>query len=203
MELHRAPRLFLLTLATGLAACDDQLDTDVRPPTELNILRLPPDHPPFEATVVTFWARANESREGRIYFLDSEGNRGEEYARLTIDSGSLLAYPDGTSFAPEDSVLITMSVADPTRVLIHLEPSGLTFRADKPAELGLKYAEADEDYDDDGDVDGDDDLVEEQLSIWRQAQPGDPYVRIGSVRFEDLREIEARLVGFSRYAIAY
>jgi hypothetical protein len=188
MALHLPPRLLLLTLATGMAACDDQLDSDVRPPTELNILRLPPDHPPFEATVVTFWARANDSREGRIYFLDGEGNRGEEYARLKIDSGSLLAYPDGTLFAPEDSVLITMSVADPTRVLIHLEPTGLTFRPDKPAELKLEYDEADPDY---------------QLAIWRQAQPGDPYIRIGSVRFEDLREIEARLTSFSRYAIAY
>lgn len=203
MPYRRWYRFLLLALAPGLTACDDQLDSDVRPPTELNILRLPPDHPPFEATVVTFWARANESREGRIYFLDSEGNRGEEYARLKIDSGSLLARPDGTQFAPEDSILITMSVADPTRVLIHLEPSGLTFRADKPAELRLEYDEADPDYDDDGDVDGADDVAEQQLAIWRQAQPGDPYIRLGSVRFEDLREIEARLTSFSRYAIAY
>jgi hypothetical protein len=200
---RRCYRFLLLALATGLAACDDDTFFEVRPPTELNILRLPPDHPPFEATTVSFWARANESREGRIYFLDSEGNRGEEYARLKIDSGSLQARPDGTPFAPEDSILITLSVADPTRVLIHLEPSGLSFRPDKPALLKLQYDEADEDYDDDGDVDGEDDVVEQQLAIWRQAQPGDPYLRLGSVRFEDLREIEATLISFSRYAIAY
>lgn len=196
-------RLFLVVLVAGLLACEDSTAPAVRPPTELNILRLSPDHLPFEATTVSFWARADESRDARIYFLDSEGHRGEEYARLEIDSGSLLTRPDGSPFGTTDSILITMSVADPTRVLVHLEPSGLQFRTDKPAVLKIKYAEADEDYDDDGDVDADDDLVEQELAIWRQADPGDPYVKLGSVRFEDRREIEAKLTAFSRYAIAY
>jgi len=33
--------------------------------------------------------------------------------------------------------------------------------------------------------------------------PGDPFVRLGSVKVEGQEELEADLQGFSRYAIAY
>ena len=55
----------------------------------------------------------------------------------------------------------------------------------------------------DGDVDEEDDHIETILGIWRQEQPGDPFVRLGSVKVEDQEELEAKLTGFSRYAIAY
>ena len=198
-------RPFALALAAvAIAACSNDGSTaPERPPAELNILRLDPNHPPFEQTTVSFWARVNQSREAKIYFQNGQGGRGEEFARLKIDSGSLLARPDGSAFGTNDSILITMSVVDPSRVLVELQPAGLRFRSDKPAELKLEYGEADEDYDDDGDIDGDDDSVEQKFAIWRQEKAGDPYVQLGSVKFEDAREIEAKLVSFSRYAIAY
>lgn len=198
------PRFLAAAVVLGAGSCvDDSTGPNEKPPAELNILRLPANHAPFEQTSVSFWARANQSREGRIYFLNNEGQRGDEFARLKIDSGSLLARPDGTAFGAGDSILITMTVVDPTRVLIELQPAGLRFRSDKPAELKLDYGEADDDFDDDGDIDADDDRVEQLLAIWRQERVGSSFIKLGSVKFEDLEEIEAKLVSFSRYAIAY
>jgi hypothetical protein len=204
-SLHTCLRHLALAGAAlaGTSCADDVTAPLEKPPSELNILRLPADSPPFERTTVTFWARTNQSREGKIYFLTPSGERGEEFARLKIDSGSLLARPDGSAFGANDSILITMAVVDPNRVLVELQPAGLRFRSDKPAELKLDYGEADEDYDDDGDLDGDDDRVEQALSIWRQEKVGEAYLQVGSVKVEDLKEIEAKLVAFSRYAIAY
>jgi hypothetical protein len=202
-----SPALRFVALAAillGAGSCADESTSPTeKPPAELNILRLPASHPPFERTSVAFYARVNQSREGKIYFLNASGQRGEEFAELKIDSGSLLARPDGTPFASSDSVLITMTVVDPNRVLVDLQPAGLRFRSDKPAVLKLDYGEADEDYDDDGDIDGDDSKAEQQFAIWRQEQAGEPFVRLGSVKVEDLKEVEAKLVSFSRYAIAY
>ena len=201
----RFHRLFLAALAGSiLTACGSgTTEPEPRPPADLNIIKLPADHPPFEATTVSFWAKKSESREGRIYFLDSQGHRGEEYARLKIDSGSLLARPDGTPFGTKDSVLITMTVADPSQILVELQPSGLRFASDKPAELKLTYGATEGDLNEDGQVDGKDSEIEQQMAIWRQEKAGNPFVQIGVVKVEELREIEAKLTSFSRYAIAY
>jgi hypothetical protein len=99
-------------------------------------------------------------------------------------------------------VLVTIKVVDPALILFDLEPTGLQFSSAEPAELKIKYAEADDDYDDDGDDDEDDDEIELRLGIWRQENPGDPFVRLGTLRGDD-DDLEADLTGFSRYAIAY
>ena len=52
-------------------------------------------------------------------------------------------------------------------------------------------------------MDSEDDSLETTLAIWRQEQPGDPFVRLASVLSADLDEVEAELTGFSRYALAY
>jgi len=82
-------------------------------------------------------------------------------------------------------------------------PSGLTFSESRPAELRIRYQHADPDYNDDGAVDSADEDAEDRFSIWRQAFPGQPFVRLGSVRFKDEQRVEANLAGFSRYAISY
>lgn len=200
----RFPTALLALL--GAAACSSgtgPADDDIRDPAALNILRLPPDHPPFFNDSVAFYAKAGQSVEAKIHFQNSQGDRGETFADLKLDSETLLARPDGTPFAPGDSVLIVMKVADQRLLLVELRPSGLRFRSDKPAELKLKYDEADDDFDGDGDRDEDDDAVELRLSVWRQERAGDPWERIGTVKTEGLRELTAKLTSFSRYAIAY
>ena len=73
----------------------------------------------------------------------------------------------------------------------------------EPAELKIHYDHANGDLNDDGSVDAEDDSLESTLSIWRQEQPGDPFVRLTSVLSVELDEAEAELTGFSRYALAY
>lgn len=174
-----------------------------RPPAALNILKLAANSPPVFNPIEAFWVTKGEGAEERIYFQDSLGGQGREYLRLRIEDISLQALPDGTPIAIGDSVFITIRSIDPTQILFELEPSGLTFNPQKPAELEIRYTDADDDFNEDGVIDQEDDDIESILAIWRQANPGDDFVKLGSFTIESLEEIEADLLGFSRYAIAY
>ena len=174
-----------------------------RPPDGLTVARLATTAPPLEESTVSFWAVKGRSVEQKLYFLDSEDQRGEEYLALKLEDESLSQRPDGSAIAEGDSVLITITVEDPALLLFSLQPTGLKFSASKPAELKIRYDQADDDLNEDGDVDGEDDSLESILGIWRQELPGDPFVRLGSVKVEGQEELEADLQGFSRYAIAY
>jgi len=174
-----------------------------RPPDGLTVARLATTAPPLEESTVSFWAVKGRSVEQKLYFLNSEGQRGEEYLALKLEDESLSQRPDGSAIAEGDSVLITITVEDPALLLFSLQPTGLKFSASKPAELKIRYDQADDDLNEDGDVDGEDDSLESILGIWRQELPGDPFVRLGSVKVEGQEELEAELQGFSRYAIAY
>jgi hypothetical protein len=72
-----------------------------------------------------------------------------------------------------------------------------------PAELKIHYDHANGDFNDDGVSDSEDTVIESTLAIWRQENPGDPFVRLSSVLTSDLAEADAKLTGFSRYALAY
>ncbi len=200
-------RLGALALTIASAACGTS-PAEPDPPgtskdlSELVVLELPGTAPALFADSVAFYAKPNRGSEAALYFQAASGERGDKFAELKIDDGTLLARPDGTPFGPNDSVRIVMR-AVPGKFMVELSPSGLRFNPADPASLKLKYDEADDDYDDDGDDDEDDDETERKLSIWRQENLGDPFVKIGTVKIEGTRELEARLTSFSRYAIAY
>lgn len=176
------------------AACSDATaPVETRPPAQLNILRLLPTAPPLLATSTTFTACKGQGAVGQLFFNDGSGGEGEEFARLTLDGATLLARPDGTPFAQGDCIDITMALDDPTQILVRLEPSGLRFDPAHPAQLKLEYGEAE----------GVDSIVEAKIAIWRQETAGAPFVQMGSAVIKDLNEVEANLVGFSRYALAY
>jgi hypothetical protein len=202
-------RLMILPLTIILACSDsggpDDGDDTVKPPSDLTILRLAEDSPPLFDPEVSFYAVSGENREVEISFVDDEhpGEPGEEYLELRVDAEALAARPDGTPIAEGDSVLITVRVVDAARLLFEFEPAGLTFNPSRPAELKIRYNHADDDLDEDGDVDLDDETLELTIGIWRQENDGDPFERLGSLLLDDLEEIEAELVGFSRYALAY
>jgi hypothetical protein len=200
-------RLTAVPLALVLACSDSAgpRDDDIRPPSDLTILRLSAVSPPLFNPVASFYAVRGDNREVRVFFQkdDGSGEAGDEYLRLRVDAEALLAYPDGTPFAGDDSVLITVRVVDPARLLFEFEPAGLTFSPSRPAELKIHYDEADDDLDEDGDIDLEDDALELTLAIWRQENDGDPFVRLGSLLLDDVEEIDAELEGFSRYALAY
>lgn len=207
MRVTRSPHLLALGAVAGLAvACSDSNgpgDT-TKPPAELNIVQLAQASPPLFNPVDSFYAKRGENREVRIFFQDEvNGGQGEEYLRLRVDAQSLLARPDGTPFQEGDSILIHVQVVDPAQLLFELQPSGLRFSASSPARLKIHYDHANEDFNDDGQIDQEDDSIETILSIWRQENPGDPFVRLGAAVVKPLKEIEADLQGFSRYALAY
>jgi hypothetical protein len=200
-------RLFTLSAAVllaGTTACSDSTGPgNTRPPSALNVVRLAPASLPLFNATDSFYAKKGEDRELRIYFQDDVGGSGEEFLRFRVDAPTLLARPDGTPFASGDSVLITIRVVDPAKVMFDMEPSGLTFDPARPAQLKIHYVHADHDFNEDGTVNNLDTAIKSQLAIWRQESLTDPFIRLGSVNAEDLEEIDAAILGFTRYAIAY
>jgi hypothetical protein len=201
-------RAFVLTVAavlvTGTACSDSTAPGDnTRPPDNLNFARLASTSPPLFNADTSFYAIKGVDHEVRISFRNSTGGEGEEFLRLRIRKESLLSRPDGTAFAEGDSVLITVHVADVSKVLFEAEPSGLTFNPAEPAELKIHYSHADHDFNEDGAVDALDAQIKTQLAIWRQETLADPFIRLGSVNVEGLEEINADILGFTRFAIAY
>jgi hypothetical protein len=175
-----------------------------QPETQLNIVAVAPAAPEPAATTVSFYAFRNRRTEGRIGLSDRPGHGlGSEYLRLIIPRDALLAYPDGTPFATRDSVLVTIRVADPGRILFEMEPSGLRFDPSAMPELRIRYDVAEDDLDHNGHHDATDDSIANHLGIWRQEAPGDPFFRLESVVARNNHEVRANLTGFSRYAIAY
>jgi hypothetical protein len=202
----RTRYLLLVAPLAALLACSSSSgpdDGDSKPPADLNIVGLSDDAPPLYNPEVSFYAVKGENRETRIFFQNDQGGPGDEYLRLRIDAPTLRARPDGSAIAEGDSVLITVRVVDPQQMLFEMEPSGLAFSTDDPAELRIRYAEAHGDLNDDGRVDSTDDDIESTMAIWRQETPSDPFVRVGTAVVKNLEEAEAALTGFSRYALAY
>ena len=192
-------------LATLLPACtDDPVGPETAVEAELNFLRAAPDAPALEEDSVSFWAVRGEDSEIFMHYQPRPGDsRGEEFLRFRLREGSIFQRLDGTPIAMGDSIEITIVAVDPSRLIVELRPSGLRFAPGEPARLKLRYAEADHDFDNDGDQDEDDARIERTFFIWRQERPGDPWVRIGTARQEELDEVEADLTGFTRYAIAF
>jgi hypothetical protein len=203
----RSTRPFILlaaALLAGTVACSDNTapgDDTTRPPADLNLVRIEPSSPPLLNPEASFFAVQGEDREVRIYFDDLAG--GEEFLRLRVRPGSLLARPDGSPIAAGDSVLMTVRVVDPANILFEMEPAGLTFDPSEPAELKIHYNHADPDFNGDGTINILDTHIKNTLAIWRQETPADPFVKLGSVNEVTLEEINADILGFTRYAIAY
>lgn len=198
----------LLGMALATSSCTDSSgppDGNVKPPADLTILSLAEGTPALATDSVSFYASFDEQREGTIDFAD-----GEEYLKFRVDPGSLFKLPNGTTLGPGDSVLITIKVVDPTKLYFDFQPAGLKFNPLIPAELNLEYVHASGsdtteagDYNDDGVVDAEDDSIEGSLAIWHQTSPGAAFTRLTSILTVESDEIEAKIPGFSRYALAY
>jgi hypothetical protein len=210
MHKHRVAQHLSIALAALLVAAvtgcgaDGAIaaDNDSRPAEALHFLRPAADAPSFANPVVQFYAKHGETREAFIYYQKRAGRvDSTDFVRFRVRS--LAQRPDGSTFAPGDSILITIRVIDPARLILDFQPSGLRFAANDPADLRIKFVEANHDLDGDGDVDSDDAATERLLSIWRQEAPGLPWLRMTSIVETSLDEVEADVFGFTGYAIAY
>ncbi len=190
------PGLALLALALGLNGCDDSSSSgppDMVPESDLEFVTVRAAAPPLETTDTSFWAVRGEDRELEIRFAGQGGpGTGSRFLELEVDDEALLRRPDGTLFALGDSIEIFVTVQDAQLFRVTLEPSGLQFNPQEPARLEFKYDEADVSF-----------LGREmEFDIWRQELANQPWERIGSIQIEDLDEIEAELLSFTRYALA-
>ena len=189
--------LSFLALSVLAVGCEDDGPSEPQPGTQvqesqLDFITRSADSPPLETTDTSFWAVLGETRELEIRFVGEGGpGSGKKFLELDIEEQTLFRRPDGTAFAPGDSIEIFVRV-DPSRFLAEFEPSGLQFNPAEPAKLAMRYDEAE----------GEDLEFESEFGLWRQESPGDPWELVGSVQFEDFDEIEARIVSFTRYALA-
>lgn len=179
--------------STGLAQNDDP-----------NFLRPAAAAPALDASPVSFWAYTDQDGRGEIrYAATGDEQQGEKFLELRVPKGALLRRPDGSAFAATDSILITMQVVDPQRLIVDFEPAGLRFDPAQPALLRMEFGEADGDFNGDGVIDQRDAQIETQLGIWRREQSTQPWTRLTSAVSEELHEVSASISGFTNYAIAY
>lgn len=201
----RARFLAALVLLGALAGCGDEPSGPrVKTDADLNVVEQAPTAPLLTATTRTLLVTRGQDAELRLYYRGRLGTADStEFLRLKFDEATLLARPDGTPIANGESVLVTVTVPDPSKFLVNLEPTGLRFSASNPAELKFKLNEHDEDLDDDGDVDASDSSLFPTLAIWRQETVGLPWARLASKIEVEIDEISVDLLGFSNYVVAY
>ncbi|MEW5918095.1 MAG: hypothetical protein AB1762_16960 [Gemmatimonadota bacterium] len=202
--------LSLITLLVAAVSCstsDSSLGTDPpeqRPEAQLTVVRSGPSAPQLVSATGSFYAKRGVDREIRLYYRPHAGRADStEFLRFRVRRDALSRRPDGTPFAQNDSVLITIRVVDPARLLVEFQPSGLQFSNSEPADLKLSYKEAGGDIDGDGDSDATDRALERQLAIWFQESAGQPWTRLTSLVFEDTDEVEGKVAGFTTYLVAY
>jgi hypothetical protein len=190
----------LLALLTTAACGGDSTGprTEIKTTSDLHFLRLSATAPQLQATVVQFYAKKGEDREIRVRFKN-----GEDYLRFRVFANSLLRRPDGTAFAAGDSVQITITITDPTKLAADFQPAGLEFSASTPARLQFEFGEADKDLNDDGVVNTIDAALIPQIATWRQETPGGTWLKIDSAVEIEINEVQADISGFSGYALAY
>ena len=212
MRIHRSALSFAIALSTvllgALAGCGSDSvispDGDIRPATALHVLRPATDAPPLATPILSFYAKRGEDREAFMYYQPRPGRSDSStFMRFKVSGSSLDRRPDGSVILMGDSVLITIRVSDPARLILDFQPSGLRFASSQPADLKLVFRESSHDFDGDGDQDADDDRAKSSLGIWKQEAPGLPWVRLASVAEFTLEQLEADILGFTGYAIAY
>lgn len=216
-------RLLLLTaLLVGGTACGDAVrhptapdpstplfeleegeeEGEVESDGDADPLRPAADAPSLAQTSVSFYAVRGQARAGRIMYHARPGAADStEFVHLAVPAQSLLARPDGSLVADGDSVLVTITVIDPTRLTVELRPSGLRFDSNAPAQLRFSFAETDKDVNGDGSVDGRDAELQSTFAVWRQQATGAPWTALPSTLAE--QTVSAAIGGFSNYMIAY
>jgi len=189
-----------------LAGCSDSTGggTIIVPPGSLNYLHLAPTAPPLCADSVGQWFVKDpqgSDQELALQFPEN-GNLGncaagsnEDFIRIKVDKDGLSKRPDGSVIADGDSVFISIVwVGGDSTLLFELQPGGLVFNPARPTELKIGFGESEE-VSDTG--------VISQIAIWRQATLADDFVKLNSNTLDVEQELEVKINGFSRYAIAY
>jgi hypothetical protein len=204
----------VLALSTGAWGCTERVSAPRHRPgsdlqsalatSDMHFLRPRTGAPAFVSLSASFYAKLGEDRSVAIYYHATPGAADSvKFLDFRVFAGSLATSPEGRTYLPRDSVLITVTITDPARMQVQFEPSGLKFSTASPAQLELSFREADDDLNADGVMDAQDTALKEQLAIWVQESPGGLWTKLSSALFLDLEELVADVAGFSGYAAAY
>ncbi|MCC7001457.1 MAG: hypothetical protein IT357_04805 [Gemmatimonadaceae bacterium] len=211
----RHPRIVLaavVLIVSIVAACTEvpvEPNTPLAPTpndTSLQVNSLAPasDAPVIANPVVSFYAVAGDSRQAFMYYRSRPGRTDSTvFIRFRVSNGSLLARPDGSPFADGDSILITMTLIDPEKLIVRFAPSGLQFDPLDPADIKFNFLETDDDLDDDGAITPADSTFTSMLAIWKRENANEPWFKQASILSTELHEIEADVTGFTEYIIAW
>jgi hypothetical protein len=197
--------LALVALAAGLSCTDTTgPDAESRAATDLRLLAAPYSTPPLVTTQVSFYAVKGKATAADIWYHARAGRTDSlKFLEFRMGAASLDRRPDGSTISAGDSVLITLTVTDQRHFIVEFQPAGLVFSSNDQATLKLIYAACGEDLNYDGKVDAADDAITQQLSIWRQEAPFQPWFKISSAVNKSAKEVNAQLEGFTGYAVEY
>jgi len=196
-------KILVIAAASALAACSSG-DATSAPTEQLHFLDVAAGAPSLANPADSFWAVSGQSRRLRIYYQPSEpGEDSSLLLEFKVGAQSLLRRPDGSAFAPGDSILIHVSVVDTAHMIVAFQPAGLVFSSVYPAHLIFGFGEADHDVDDDGHVTAADSTLLASVHLWRQETTGAPWVQLPtSVTLSD-DEAKSDIFSFTNYALAY
>lgn len=169
----------------------------------LHSLQASPDAPQvLSANQLSFWAYTDQDASAEVFYLSSDSTW-QPYVALAVPRGSLLRRPDGTLFAPGDSIQITITL-DTAQILVDLEPTGLVFNPLVPAPFKIWYGGTDPDLNGDGAVDALDAYLEQFLmGLWVRRYPSDPWEPVDAIQSLLSKLFTADLRHFSEYAISW
>lgn len=156
------------------------------------------------AESASFYAKVGEDRRVELFYQGSfPGDTGEAFLQFEVHGNSLLKRPDGTSFQPGDSILIAITIPNPTKFDFIFSPAGLQFNPDEPAQLEIEYNHSDHDFNEDGRHDSEDDRVRTLLNIWRSEPPYTLWTNVGALNSTEFESLETLIRSFSHYAVAW
>lgn len=196
-----------LALLLSAAGCSSTTTADAPPPvptSQLHFVLQDSLGPRLYRDTASLLFTEGQSGDFRIYYTDTtNGGPGEEFVRFEVPGDGLYRRPDGSAFQPGDTVRISIRVVDAAKFLFDFQPSGLQFNPNDPARFKVDYGHANHDYNDDGLVNAADTAIQRQLDIWRNDPPSTLWFKRGSVNFESLEELDANILSFSQYAVAW
>ena len=207
MPRHRLITLLLAIAAMPLVSCTDSTGpdpNDTRDPNDLRLLSVPYGTPSLAKTQLSFYAVQGRASGVDIWYHARPGSTDSTtFLEFRLGPASLAARPDGSAIAAGDSVLITVTVTDQSHFLVDFQPSGLKFSAADRPTLKISFAACGEDLNYDNAVDEKDQQIMKSLSFWRQETPFQPWTRVPSTVVTTTKDVNARLGGFTGYAIEF
>jgi hypothetical protein len=202
----RTPLRFVLAVAALAAvACRDQITSpESRDESELKLLHTTYDYPGLVTPTATFWAVKGRATGVDLWYHPRPGaSDSARFVEFRVGANALDRRADGSTIAAGDSVQITVTANDAHHMMIQFQPSGLRFASTDQPTLKMFWVACGDDLNYDGKVDASDDEIVSQLNIWRQETPGARWQRIASAVVKPNKEVNAKLSGFTGYAISY